>query len=259
MKRIAAVALALVMALTMALSMVSCKDRSNEGEGKGGGAKLADGRYSIEVDSSASMFRVVDCTLTVQGETLTADLTMSGQGYGYLFMGKAEQAPKEPTEQNAITFKLNDAGEKVFTIPVSALDTGIDCAAWSIKKEEWYDRVLTFRSETARQQRAYADGSYTCEVTLTGGSGRASIESPAKIEIRNGKAVATIVWSSSHYEYVKLGEVQYDPVNAEGNSTFEIPISFDKDIEVSALTTAMSEPHLVDYVLRFDSATLKQK
>ena len=69
---------------------------------------------------------------------------------------------------------------------------------------------------------------------------------------------ATVIWSSSHYEYMTIGETKYEPVNTEGNSTFEIPVELDKDIAVSALTTAMSEPHLIHYVLRFDSATLKK-
>ena len=56
-----------------------------------------------------------------------------------------------------------------------------------------------------------------------------------------------------------IGETQYDPVNTEENSTFEIPIGFDDDIAVSALTTAMSEPHLIEYTLRFDSASLQAR
>ncbi len=68
---------------------------------------------------------------------------------------------------------------------------------------------------------------------------------------------AVIVWSSSHYEYMTIGEVKYEPVNTEGNSTFEIPVELDRDIAVSALTTAMSEPHLIDYTIRFDGSTIK--
>lgn len=241
--------IALLLAFASLLCLAACSGKK----------KLGDGDYNIEVQSSASMFKVVNCVLHVKGGAMTADLTMSGQGYGYLFMGKSADAPAEPDETNSIPFTLDGAGAKVFTIPVSALDTGIDCAAWSIRKEQWYDRVLTFKSETMREVKALSDGTYTCEVTLAGGSGRASIESPATVVIKDGKATATIVWSSSHYEYMSVGETRYDPVQAEGNSTFEIPIAFDADIAVSALTTAMSEPHLIDYTLHFDSSTLKAK
>ena len=101
------------------------------------------------------------------------------------------------------------------------------------------------------------DGSYTIEVSLTGGSGRASVESPAKIVIENGEATAIIVWSSPFYEYMLIGETRYEPIQEDGNSTFEIPVLLDEDMAVSASTIAMSEPHLVDYTLRFDSKTLK--
>ena len=49
------------------------------------------------------------------------------------------------------------------------------------------------------------------------------------------------------------------PIQQEGNSTFRIPVALDADMAVSALTTAMSEPHLVEYTLYFDSATLAGK
>lgn len=101
------------------------------------------------------------------------------------------------------------------------------------------------------------DGTYTVEVTLTGGSGRAFVESPCKVIIADGQATATIAWSSPFYEYMLIGDTRYEPVQVEGNATFEIPVSFDSDLAVSASTIAMSQPHLVDYVLRFDSRSLK--
>ena len=54
--------------------------------------QIADGIYEIEVDSSASMFRVVNCILTVENGTMTAAMTMSGQGYGYVYMGTRKEA-----------------------------------------------------------------------------------------------------------------------------------------------------------------------
>lgn len=101
------------------------------------------------------------------------------------------------------------------------------------------------------------DGSYTIEVSLSGGSGRASVESPARVVIENGEATATIVWSSPFYEYMLIGETRFDPIQEDGNATFEIPVILDEDMAVSASTIAMSQPHLVDYTLNFDSSTLK--
>ncbi|MBQ3199447.1 MAG: hypothetical protein IJB67_03705 [Firmicutes bacterium] len=101
------------------------------------------------------------------------------------------------------------------------------------------------------------DGKYTVEVTLSGGSGRASVDSPAEIIVDGDNISATIVWGSPYYEYMLVDGVQYDPIQAEGNSTFEIPIVLDEDMTVSASTIAMSEPHLVEYTLHFNGSTIK--
>ena len=108
--------------------------------------QLADGTYEITVDSSASMFRVVKCVLTVENGTMTAAMTMSGQGYGMVYMGKGKEA-LEDSEDTYIPFTQDENGGKVFTVPVEALNLELDCAAWSIRKEKWYDRVLVFESE----------------------------------------------------------------------------------------------------------------
>ncbi len=95
------------------------------------------------------------------------------------------------------------------------------------------------------------DGEYTASVILTGGSGRAGIESPCRVTVEKGKVYADIVWSSSNYDYMIVGGETYYPTNIEGNSEFHIPIELDKDMEIQADTTAMSTPHLIDYTLRF--------
>ena len=104
------------------------------------------------------------------------------------------------------------------------------------------------------------DGTYTAAVTLEGGSGRASVESPATLTVADGSVTADILWSSSNYDYMKVDGVQYDPVNTDGNSEFQIPVlGFDYAMPVSADTTAMSTPHEIEYTLYFDSATLEKQ
>ena len=103
------------------------------------------------------------------------------------------------------------------------------------------------------------DGDYTMEVTLTGGTGRATVDSPATIKVEGDKATATIVWSSPNYDYMLVDGEKYEPVNKDGNSTFEIPVSvFDAEMDVTADTVAMSTPHEIDYTLNFDSSTVKK-
>jgi hypothetical protein len=102
-----------------------------------------------------------------------------------------------------------------------------------------------------------ADGRYTVEVTLSGGSGRAEVASPAEMTVLDGKMTAVIVWSSPNYDFMMVDGVFYYPVNTGGNSTYEIPVSaLDEDIAVSAETVAMSTPHVIDYTLHFYSASL---
>ena len=94
-------------------------------------------------------------------------------------------------------------------------------------------------------------------VTLEGGSGRATVESPAVLTVADGIMTATIVWSSPNYDYMLVDGEKYLPVNTDGNSTFEIPVAaLDTALAVTADTVAMSTPHEIDYTLTFDSATL---
>ena len=108
-------------------------------------SQIAAGTYAIEVSASSSMFRVVDAQLNVKEGTMTCVITMSGKGYGKLYMGTGEQALAD-TEAHTIPSVINAEDEVTFEVPVEALDKNIDCAAWSIKKESWYDRVLVFQS-----------------------------------------------------------------------------------------------------------------
>ena len=101
------------------------------------------------------------------------------------------------------------------------------------------------------------NGEYAIDVTLQGGSGKATVESPAKLIVSDGEMKAVIVWSSPNYDQMIVDGKQYLPVPRDGNSTFEIPVSaFDVDLPIQAETTAMSEPHMIDYTLHFDSSTI---
>ena len=104
------------------------------------------------------------------------------------------------------------------------------------------------------------DGIYTAAVTLEGGTGRATVASPAVLRCENGQFWATIVWSSSNFDYMKVDGEKYMQTNTEGNYTFEIPVSaFDQRLDVIADTVAMREPHEVEYTLLFDASTLEKQ
>ena len=219
-------------------------------------ADLQEGTYKIEVESSSSMFRITDATLTVANGKMTCELVMSGKGYGKLFMGTGEEAAKAD-DKDCIDYVENAGGTHTFTVPVEALNTDVDCAAWSIKKQAWYDRTLVFLADTLEPvDSALADGTYSVDVTLGGGSGRASVSSPCTLKVEGGAMTATIVWSSPNYDQMVVDGTQYLPVNKDGNSTFEIPVAtLAEPLAVQAETTAMSQPHMIDYTLTFGSAT----
>ena len=94
-----------------------------------------------------------------------------------------------------------------------------------------------------------SDGEYTASVVMTGGSGKAYIESPCTVTVIGNKAMAHIVWSSPNYDYMIVDGNTYYPVNSEGNSEFEIPVSLGKEMSIQADTVAMGTPHLIDYTL----------
>ncbi len=231
-------------------------------------SELKDGTYEVEMKSSSSMFKVDRCELRVENGTMQAVLYMTSQSYLYLYAGTAEEAAAA-SEEDYIPREDAGNGMGSYTLPVEALDTGISCAAFSKKKEKWYDRTLLFRADSLPQDAFLEargtsaadllldDGEYTVDVTLAGGSGRASVESPAKLTISGGAFTVTIAWSSSNYDYMVVDGVQYDSVNTEGNSVFELPLTaFDTPVAVQADTTAMSQPYLIDYTLTFDSASV---
>lgn len=232
---------------------------------------LADGTYSIEVESSSSMFKVVKAELTVADGNMTAVLTLSGTGYSKLYMGTAEEAAAAG-EADCIPYVEDGEGAYTYTVPVEALDQPIDCAAFSAKKEEWYDRQITFLSATASDSEAAessADaetpaevkaeaGVYTVDITFEGGSGKAAVLSPVTLTVTEDGMSARIEWSSANYDYMLVDGEKYLPVNTEGNSVFEIPVAaLDEELTVIGDTVAMSTPHEVEYTLTFHSDTMK--
>ncbi len=109
--------------------------------------QIADGDYDIQVDSSSSMFRVVAARLHVSGDRMTCTLTLGGTGYGKLFMGTSEQAG-EASEDECVPYVEDDQGAYTYTVDVDELNVDTACAAWSTRKQRWYDRTLVFRSDS---------------------------------------------------------------------------------------------------------------
>lgn len=257
------------MAVADASQMVSVEEVVEEDMTPVYADSLVDGDWPVAVKSSSSMFRIEKAVLHVENGAMTATMTMGGKGYLYVYPGTANEAAAAG-ESERIPFAEDESGAHTFTIPVGALDAAVPCAAFSKNKELWYERSLLFRADSLPAEAfregffvtprslGLSDGAYTAAVTLSGGSGRAYVESPARLTVKDGVCTAEIVFSSKNYDYVCIGDMVFLPVNAEGNSTFVLPVTrFDRPMPIVADTVAMSEPHEIAYTLLFDSKTLE--
>lgn len=231
-------------------------------------ALLPDGVYQAEFHTDSSMFRVNEAhedkgTLTVENGEMTIHVALPSKNIVNLYVGLAEDAVKDGAELlkptvDTVTYSDGWTDEvHGYDIPVSVLDEEFDVALIGTKGK-WYDhKVMVSNPVPFAQERE--DGSYTVELTLEGGSGRAEIISPAVVVVSEGAAVATIQWSSPNYDYMLVDGEKYLPVNTEGNSVFNIPVeSFDEPMDVIADTVAMSTPHEIEYTLTFHSDTMKE-
>ncbi len=233
-------------------------------------ASLPDGVYTADFETDSSMFHANEAcdgkgTLTVENGEMTFHVSLASKKIVNLYPGKAADAEANESDwlqptTDTVTYSDGTSEEVYgFDIPVSALDTDFDLAILGIKGK-WYDHVVSVRNaaEKAADAEVPADGSYTCEVTLEGGSGRATVESPAALTVADGKMTATLVWSSPNYDYMIVDGEKYLPTNTEGNSTFEIPVAaLDTALTVTADTVAMSTPHEIEYTLTFAADSLK--
>ena len=233
---------------------------------------LEDGVYTAEFNTDSSMFHANETcdgkgTLTVQDGKMTIHVSLASTSIVNLFPGLAEDAQKEGAEllqptKDDITYP-DGLTETVngFDIPVPYLDREFDLALIG-KKGVWYDHKVSVTDPQPKSTAVadLADGSYTIEGTLEGGTGKTSLLNPTALTVTDGQGIATIVLSSSKYDYMLMDGVKYEPVTTEGGSTFEIPVSeLDVKLAVVADTVAMSTPHEIEYTIFLDSSTLQAK
>lgn len=241
-------------------------------------AQLPDGVYAAEFSTDSSMFHVSEAcdgkgTLTVKDGVMTIHISLGSKKILNLYPGLAEDAAKdgavllEPTT-DTVTYSDGMTEEVYgFDVPVPVIGEEFDLALIGTKGK-WYDHKVKVSDPVAEDSReaangffdmsALADGSYTIELTMEGGSGRASIQSPTQITVADGAATAILEWSSPNYDYMLVNSEKYLPVNTEGNSVFEVPVeALDAPLTMIGDTVAMSTPHEVEYTVTFHSDTLQ--
>ena len=232
---------------------------------------LEDGVYSADFETDSSMFHVNEAcdgkgTLTVKDGKASIHISLTSKNIVNLFCGLAEDAQKDGAELlepvvDTVTYSDGMTEEVYgFDVPVPALDEEFDLALIGTKGV-WYDHKVKVTNPEPMEVETTElfDGTYTIELDFEGGSGKASIFSPATISVADGKITATFEWSSPNYDYMIVDGEKYLPVNEDGNSVFEIPVaSLDEPMTVIGDTVAMSKPHEIEYTITFHPDTVTE-
>lgn len=225
---------------------------------------LADGVYTVEFQTDSSMFHLNEscegrAVLTVKEGGMTVHVPLVSKSIVNLFPGTAQEARAAGGSAwlNPVTETVTYSDgytEEVYAFDVPVPAVGVEFSLALIgTKGKWYDHMVSV-TDPQPVEGALANGIYRMEVTLSGGTGRVEIESPALVTVSEEGMTAKVVWSSPYYDYMLVDGVKYEPVNQEGNAAFEIPIcALDTEILVTADTVAMSVPHEIDYTLVFHS------
>ena len=138
-----------------------------------------------------------------------------------------------------------------FDIPVPAIGEEFNVAILG-EKGKWYDHKVSVKNPVKTSDDKKSEGKKPEELKLEDGT--------YETDVTLKEATATIIWSSPNYDYMIVDGEKYEPVNKDGNSTFEIPVTvFDAEMEVTADTVAMSTPHEIEYTLNFDSSSMKKE
>ncbi len=223
----------------LALAMVFALSATAFAEGEAATAVPADGTYKITVETGEKMFKVVDASLKVENGKMTAVLTLSGTGYGYLYAGAVNADDTDPLEAVAeadrIPYVENEAGKYTYEVPVDALDKPLDFGSFSNKNHVWYDRHLTFDSSTLIPAE---DGYYS--ITVETGEKMFKVVD-ALLKVENGKMTAVLTLSGTGYGYLYAGAVNADDTdtletvaeadripyveNEAGKYTYEVPVA----------------------------------
>lgn len=284
--------LAILAAALLAVSMTACGNTASSSDGETktettasseSKSTLSDGTYSVDFTTDSTMFKVNEANegkglLTVKNGAMTVHISLPSENIVNLFVGTAEDAAKDGADLLQPTvdtvYYSDGTSEEVngFDVPVAKVGEEFDLAIIGTKGK-WYDHkvkvenpveadTIPGRDPSAGEPDHTADidlsdGEYTVAATLNGGSGRASITSPAKIHVKDGKITADIEFSSDKYDYAIVGGTKYEPDLSSGKSMFTLPVeALDKGLVLTADTTAMSEPHEIDYVIEFDPSTV---
>lgn len=99
---------------------------------------ILDGEYDADAVTSSQFFKITDVRLTKKGNELKAVIRISSTSYAYVYQGSAAEAAAAGESDWIPADESSGYGE--FSIELEALNKEMPCAAYSKKKQKWYDR-----------------------------------------------------------------------------------------------------------------------
>gem|GEM_PF-4136916 len=243
----------------------SKKDSDTE---EGLGVKI----YKDDKKTEYLMLRVTEYTAESDGKNITITFKTTHETYATkLFLGTTSQI-------SSIDKAYERAKDGSFTITVPYSDKGkmlplVIYTSKGWKNEQYYIQIPTnpkmtdepvkeaetkentdkdtYNADTSNNgstsaqdtSTTLADGTYTPDsFSFSGGTGKLQI-SCTKITVRGGKTYATLHFSSKNIQYVKANGSTY----YLSGQDVEIPVVLNKNMKIIVLTTAMSQPHEIEY------------
>ena len=125
-------------------------------------ADVEEGEYEPDVISDSRFFKIIRSELNNKDGRMEAVITISSTSYAYVFQGTAEQAAAADKSEWIAADEKDGYGS--FALSVEALNKEIPCAAYSKKKQKWYDRNIVFLANSL------PEGSVKIEMNAEGGT-----------------------------------------------------------------------------------------
>ena len=123
---------------------------------------VEEGEYEPDVISDSRFFKIIRSELNNKDGRMEAVITISSTSYAYVFQGTAEQAAAADKSEWIAADEKDGYGS--FALSVEALNKEIPCAAYSKKKQKWYDRNIVFLADSL------PEGSVKIEMNADGGT-----------------------------------------------------------------------------------------
>ncbi len=245
------------------------------------GTDLADGDYkadSFTFTGGTGKTNLSCDKIIVRGGKAKAVIRVSSANFTHLFTGTVD-TDKNTDDMNTDlydpdsgkigtgVYKMTaDGSGMITTIPVSlGQEMNIAGRTTAMTEAHWiqYKMTVNAKAEDRTGDASLEDGTYKpASFTFEGGTGKATMTCD-KVVIKGGRAYAVLKASSANMTHIYMDKAPsnnetpalYDPDTGKAgenvypikDQTVAVPVTLDKDKDCAARTTAMSEPHWVNY------------